>query len=615
MGIDVDSRPTLAGSLAASCRGAALRCRCGARPRDNGGGSRLSERGTRFATATDMKDIVVILHLEAIPAVQQICAGLPDYEVYLFDPVLGDSSAAAHLRNVQLFTQIGGPSYHSMDQGAHAAAFALEAELDVTQRAHSGISIAGWQHLNLSYLFITLRWYAALWELMGPRLRQRRVHVFINDNPAEYYFNSFVPSLSLVSYLQKHAIEYIAYDYGSKGATVYTVPDLPGKSREGGRDYLLTHLPTCIYDHDHFREEMRAAGKKLINLQAKYWDVPIEADKQIGLLDMQAVEARLAPALQKRLTAFTRSLSEALQRLLAPHIGLPAYCERQVSHLANLYRSQFVTRVELRRYFRDLAPAKFVLSEHDTCFHGPLISFAEQRALPVVLLPHSKIMGNLEFTYGNILALTHPMQGTSIHDGEDKPVRSQPIIYPEQFAGTSVVGRGLRTISLMLNSQSLNGVPFAPADTYLEGIKRIIDWCRARDVNFKIRCKPGYTIFGLLRAYVGVDPDALARNVNESMDEHVRDCDLSLMYDMPTSGSLYFLRNSLPILNPVVTVLTKHQSALVHPDLIVPESVDVTLDRLEGFRSDPLSLHTFRADQFRAYLSQFQDARPLRTYL
>jgi hypothetical protein len=131
----------------------------------------------------------------------------------------------------------------------------------------------------------------------------------------------------------------------------------------------------------------------------------------------------------------------------------------------------------------------------------------------------------------------------------------------------------------------------------------------------KIRPRPGFGLLGLLSAAVGADPAVLTRNVAETMDEHVRDCDLCLMYDMPTTGSLFFLRRSLPVLNPIVAELTKQQRSLVHPDLIVPESVAATLRRLDGFREDPLALYAFRTAQFHAYITGFSRARPLRVFL
>jgi hypothetical protein len=308
-------------------------------------------------------------------------------------------------------------------------------------------------------------------------------------------------------------------------------------------------------------------------------------------------------------------LHQKLDLLLLPHIGSPDYRARQTEHLVSLYRGQFATYFGLERYFQTDVPAKLVLSEHDTGFHGPLVSFAESRSLPAIFVPHSKIMGDLEFGYGNIVALTHPMQGTSIHDRHDRPVTRRTVAYPETFWSTSAIGDGLRAMSLMLNSPSLNGVHFTPPKAYLEGIKSIVTWCRDKGVDLKIRCKPGFTLFGLLRAYVGAPTDLLARNVNETMDEHVQGCDLCLMYDMPTSGSLFFLRRSIPVLNPIVAELTKHQRSLVRPDLIVPESVETTLHRLDGFLADPLSLYAFRTEQFQAHLNGFAQARPLRSFL
>jgi hypothetical protein len=562
-----------------------------------------------------MKDIVVILDVDGIPAAQELCANLADYEIYLFDPQLGDAVAGARLRNVQLFTALGGPSYDSMDHHAHAAILAWETELDGAQSEQAGISIVGWQHLNLYYQWMALQWYSGLWERMGPRFEQRRVHVLINDNPAEYYFPSFLPALLLACYLKGRGIRFTAYDYGAKGSLACRVPDLYGTAPYGPAGCLLTHLPTCFYDSDYFSREMRAAGYPLINLEARYWNVPITAERQVALTDVESILERSEPALRERIEAFTRALTDRMIALLTPHIALPNYCVRQARHVAGLYRSQLVTYFELQRYFQASAPAKLLLSEHDTGFHGPLITFAEQRSLPVILLPHSKAVGDVEFNYGNILVLTHPMQGQPIHNAHRGPVLNLPISYPERFTGTSAVSEGVRVISLMLNSLSLNGIPYAPIEAYLDGIKRIAHWCRTHDITLKIRSRPGYPIFALLRAYTGMDSAMLVRHVEESLDDHLRDCDLCLMYDMPTTGAMYCLRNSIPILNPVVSSPTTPFLAIVHPDVIATESLDATMQRLEGFRSDPLTLSSFRAGQFHAYVTLFQRARPLRSYV
>jgi hypothetical protein len=70
------------------------------------------------------------------------------------------------------------------------------------------------------------------------------------------------------------------------------VPDLYGTAPYGPAGCLLTHLPTCFYDSDYFSREMRAAGYPLINLEARYWNVPITAERQVALTDVESILAR-----------------------------------------------------------------------------------------------------------------------------------------------------------------------------------------------------------------------------------------------------------------------------------------------------------------------------------
>jgi hypothetical protein len=437
----------------------------------------------------------------------------------------------------------------------------------------------------------------------------------VNENPATYYFNSFLPSLPLALYLHAHGIEFKTYEYGAKAPAVHPIPDFSGEAPAKGSRFVLTHLPTCVYDVDYFGAELRAAGDAAINIESKYWNVPISAQRHIGLADTPSAIKALSSQLREQLDAFTRLTSDELDRRLARQLPLAPYRTRQVEHLVQLGRSQLLTYFELQRFFREAAPFKMLLSDHDTGFHGPLISFAAQRAIPVILLPHSKTIGDIEFSYPDIVALTHPAQGCAIRNAKRETVRNFFIAYPERFSGNSVVGDGLRVASLMLNGLALNGIPFAPLDIYLDGIRRLATWCDSNDVVLKIRCKPGYSIIRLLHASLGIDAQMLAQSMNEPMEKHLEGCDLCLMYDLPTTGGLHFLRNSVAILNPVVTETANAFRAIVDPALIPPESIDATVQRLDSFRSDPLSFYAFRAAQYHGYISRFQLAQPLRCHL
>jgi len=560
-----------------------------------------------------MKDVVLILHAESIADAKALGAQLERYDTYLFDPVLSDYAADAALQNVKLFTDPGGPSYRDLDIDAHASARTLETLLDQAQLPVTGVSIWGWQHLNLYYLWMTLSWYRGLWDRMAPRLKEDRYHVLINDNPANYYFNSFLPSVALAWRLKSAGVACIAYDYGARGSVTLTVPALEGIATDAGA--LLTHVPTCIYDKEYLRDEINAAGTRTVNLESPLWHVPLAADRQIGLVSVESVYAGLEPVLRQRVDSQSRVLREVLGRELEPHIAPEPYRVRQVDHIVERYRCQFITWLELHRHFEPALPARLLLSEHDTGYHGPLISFAERHSLPVVLVPHSKVFADIEFTHDRITALTHPIQGRPIHDGKGRPVPTGTLCFPERLTEPGAAPGELRTLSLLLNSLSLNGIPFAPTEIYMDGIRCILAWCSRNDVAVKMRCKPGYTLGTLFRAALGIDRATLDRAARESMENHAKGCDACVMYDMPTTAALYFLRNGTPVLNPLVTPQSETNQAIVHPDVVPPQRIEDSLRQLDLFKSQPLALQAFRAAQFHAYASRFDDARALRTYL
>lgn len=563
-----------------------------------------------------MTNVLLIADPGGVVAARHIGAGLADYTSYLFDAALGDAAADAGLRNVKLFSRLGGEPYHAMHRDAHAAARALETTLDAAQqRAGSNLSIAGWQHANLYYLFMTLNWYSGLWARMSSQIPAGNLFLFVHDRPADYYLPSFIPSMLLTSQLNKDGRSFTSYDLKDQDPIAYPIPDLQGSPPERGSGYLLTHLPTCFYDIDYFAAEIKATGRVCVNIEAKRWGVKFEAGQPVGLIDMHQVLPRLAPAALEQLTAFTHAIEGELDRCLQAHIEPPVYRARQVRHLVELYRSQWVTHAELQRCFADSVPDRLLLSDHDAGFHGPLIAFAEQRSLPVTLVPHSKTSVDHAFGYAGITSLTHPLQGKPIHDATGRLVPGGLLNYPETFASADVPSAGLRRISLLLTALSLSGIPFAPFDTYLEGIKIIHDWCRIHGVDLKIRCKPGFSIHGLLSVYLNLDVNQLADNTRVSMTEHLQGCDLCLMYDVPTTGALYLLRNAVPILNPLISRQSASCDGLLHTGVIAPQSLPETLGRLDVFHADAHALEAFRQQQFRAYVARFAAARPLRSYL
>ncbi|MGZ5599461.1 MAG: hypothetical protein ACXWFX_02600 [Methylobacter sp.] len=565
---------------------------------------------------TTMKDAIVIINAGDIPAAEQTAKDLFSYTVYVFDPVLVDRVTSSSLQNIELISWDDCPLYHELDAAAHATAFELEAQLDLAVRSIvPDVSIASWQHLNLYYLFITLKWYSGLWEKLGEKLADSKVHVFICDTPATYYFNSFIPSLLLLCYLKGHDIEFSGYTYGELPDDTDLIPDLSGINSTNHQEQILIHFPTCMYDANYFYQEARATGKTLINIQAKHFDIPIPTHKTLPLVHAKEILASFPQSIREKISAFSEQLTTTLDSFLAPYIVIPNYRARQIQHISQLYCAQLITYFQLNSHFEHSKPSKILLSDHDAGFHGPIVSFAQKHSLPVLLLPHSKTSGDIEFRYRNIIALTHPMQAQEILDPNANRVLNLLIAYPETFVSSSEFTGNIRRISILLNAMSLNGIYFRRYETYFDGIRQIIDWCKKNNVEYKVRCKPSYSLIALLAEKVGIDAGELVQNITESMEEHVKDCGLCILYDTPTSGALYFLKNSIPILNPVVGSLTRAEMAIVNPDVILPESIETTLQRLNGFKADPVKLFTFRNMQFKNYIQQFQATRPLRIYL
>jgi hypothetical protein len=107
----------------------------------------------------------------------------------------------------------------------------------------------------------------------------------------------------------------------------------------------------------------------------------------------------------------------------------------------------------------------------------------------------------------------------------------------------------------------------------------------------------------------------MADSLQGSMAEFAQRCDLCLMYDAPTSGALALLTRGIPVLNPVVSRLTRRETATVSADLVPRASLDATLERAGTMVADVLELQRFRKQQFQAFVQRCGEGLPLRNFL
>ena len=562
-----------------------------------------------------MENVICIINSADLPAAVAIAKDLDDYKTYIFDPTLLETVESANLKNIILMNWDNCLDYKELERWSHATAFEIEKELDlVRSEIIPDISLHSWQHLNLHYLFKALRWYSVLWKDVIPSITNSIFYVFVCDNPSHNYFPSFIPSLLLLEYLTVNGIKFSAYTYGKKADETDVIPDLFEFDLTEHFE-ILAHIPTCFYDSPYFNEELKLSGKAVVNFQSKYWNISIDAVRTIGLTKVKSENDEFLVSLGDKSNVFYERITETLDHLLKPYIRTVPYRSRQSQYLARLYKSQMITYYLLEKNFIGQRPSKVLLSEHDAGFHGPIVSFAQNNDIPILLVPHSKTIGNIEFDGTNITSLSHPMQGALVSDRNSKRVRNFHLMYPESLVSSTSSPEKITKIGLLLNGLSLNGILFSRFASYIDGIKRISDWCKHNKIELGIRCRPGQSLINILARETGIQIDVIKDDSSGLMDDFVKKYDLYLMYDAPTSGAVKFLQQSIPILNPVIRDLSQAETGTTSSKVIPRASVETILDILDTFVSDNVNFHIFRITQFRNYVNLFCDSYPLRHFL
>ncbi len=563
-----------------------------------------------------MANILIILNVEDIAPALQVAATLDNYQTYTFDPILLDRIMVSGLANAQLITWDNCLQYGALDSWAHHAAFDLEAELVAAAReVVPEVSIESWQHLNLYYLFMAVKWYGVMWQALGSQFAGHKLHLFLCDNPLAYYFNSFVPSVLLLNYANSNGIEFAGYPYGAKPSVADVVPGLSGVRSPDSGEMILTHLPTCMYDIGYFNRELAACGKIILNLDAKYFNMPVNAHQTLPVTRYEQLLPELDPELAERLPVLYSHLLARLNELLQTHIPTNHYRIRQSEHIAQVYVAQMLSWGRLNQYFAETKPAKLLLSDHDTDFHGPLIAFAEQYHLPVLYVPHSKTTSDIFFKYKNLTCYSHPIQGDVILAPDGRSVHNPKINFPESFQYINNVRPAIKKVALLLQVISLNGIYVTRYGPYMEGVKKMVAWCRKHQLEFTIRCKPSYSIIKLLSEETGVDGASLINTANLPMADYAASTDLCFMYDSPTSAELEFLTRGVPVINPIPKPLVNIESMVCNPAVIPRDTMEEMLRVATMLVQDPLAAEQFRRKQFREYLNLFENAQPLRQFL
>jgi hypothetical protein len=562
-----------------------------------------------------MEQVLIITSAHDLPTAERLAPSLGSYRTYFFDPTLVDTIAASTLQRAELLLWEGGPSYAEREARAYEHVRRLERALDeetaaLREALQPGLSLQGWQALNLYYLMMSWQWYEGLWRSLEERLRGTRPHILVCDNPASFYWPSFVPALLLMQQLRTWDIAFKAWVYGERGDESDVMINLYGAA-DGTYD-VLTHLPTCFYDAGHFNAELAAAGCRTIDIVPKYWEVPMNPDTRVNLARLD--HAQLAQAGLPSLGPIGERMLQVIHALLEPYIATVEYRARQAVNLARQYQAQLASLLLLERYFGATRPGRLLVSDHDAGFHGPLLAYAARHRIPVYVLPHSKISISSDFSHRNMTALSHVMQGMPMLDATGRAMRHLTLAYPERLAiDTAQVP--LRRLGVLLNGLSLNGVQCTEWRPYLDGLVQIAKWCRSHGVALSVRCRPGQTLYELIAQSMGISRAELEGVMADSLANFAAGVDACLMYDAPTTAAIEFLRNGIPILNPLPESLSKAENLWSDAELIPRDTVDGTLRLLDAWVADADLFNRFRRTQFARYAGGTAQARSLRSLL
>jgi len=582
--------------------------------------SEIGRRSRHLDFGQAMKHAIVILQATDIPVAAQIVKAHADAdnpcELIVFDPTLADRAMSARIGPVHYWAWHEAPPYDQRCAQAHGQARALGQAIDqaLAEPPWSELAVGSWRHLSHYYLMLALNWYSALFEAMAPRLRTYKLLVPMCDNPQSYYFASFVPSLLLLLLAQREGWAFQSCEYGRAADDTPQVPDLRGHFTPPDRPFVLTHIPTCFYDQAYIDAALRRSGKAVVDLRAKYWHVPLTAEATIATVAAPALESSLPEAQAASLRQLAQRLVAPIDQHLTPWFRAPAFRARQVAQMVALIHSQLLTWTLLEQHFAAATPARLLLSDHDTDFHGPLAAYARRHRVPLVVIPHSKVSTDLEFVASEAHVLYHPTQGDTVYDVQGRRPAQAMVDMPVHLDINTRAPGPVKRIGLLLNGVALNGVVMADEAVYGPGLRRIVQWCSDRGLELQVRSRPGQTLFSTLLQPAGLSLAQLTASVQGTMADFAQRCDLCLMYDAPTTGAIELLSRGVPTLNPVSSSLTKRETACMHTALVPRGSVDQMLRQADLLIDDPRELHDFRTQQYLAFAERYRSARCLSDY-
>ncbi len=586
-------------------------------------GAPIIEALPPLPTAPAMTDRILALHRVDLEPADRLLAQLraagdvdDSAVVTVFDPVLQTYGVLNGHPRVQLMPLPFCEVSTSATPRAWAATRVLCAAIDELMAEALPEAVgAAWCGHWLQFVHLVSFGWQAIARQVARRLPGDRLHVLLPEPAYTFGFHSFLPGLVLSDQLRSAGVEVKLYGTPMPAADPPLLPDLLGADGAAAPD-LLCHLPTCFYDGDSFVDEIRASGRRALVLPAQFYDTPTTGLARCPMVAPQVLTERLPATELESITRLLARLETLLVRELAPRLPAPALLHKQVAALLQGFRQHALVYFSLQQCLGARPPRTLLLSNHEGGYHGALLSFARQHGVQTLMVPHSKIFNVPVKSRGHaVQCLTHPLQGGDVVDlnGDRLPVAR--LDFREPLRQDATPPRPLAVVGVVLNALSDTNMLVPDLSAYVEGLRRLRQWCAAQGVDCRIRSRPNGSALVMLSAALGMTPEELAAHQGGGIADFGRGCDLVVGYDTPTSGCFELLAQGLAVVQASSRRLGPEEWSILDEQIAPQHTPAELLARLAAWHADPLALWRFRRDQQAQLAARRADALPLRHWL
>jgi hypothetical protein len=339
-----------------------------------------------------MSNFFVPSHIRDVPYVKTLAG--PQFastDICCFGIEVCDRALALGARNVS-FHEISWETLRQLSEvpnTAEALARSFDARHSELRARYLGLEVEslGWDYLNINWIAQSVLSLRSAFTPFLEKLPGDKIPVFLDTcNSQDYYFDSkllrgILKKALSVKFKEIIVAEIPQWEIFKPTANNFTL-DIPA-----GEFRVLCHLPTVFYSASGHMERLDSFGEgRVLDLESPYFDIPISPNR------IKLGEGRFERNAE-RFSEYWREYERLIEDF---YITIDLIEGARSSGMFERHRGWAISQYEA---YKSLASAECLkeierveMSCHDTGLAGPLISWANQRGVPVHMWPHSEVI-------------------------------------------------------------------------------------------------------------------------------------------------------------------------------------------------------------------------------